>query len=57
MFLGVLLDNVPHIVKGIVSFRFADDISVGDEVLVERNNKPTPLKVIDVSTLIMEGDF
>ena len=48
---------LPYLVKGIVSFRFADDISVGDEVLVETNNKLTPVKVIDVSTLVMEGEL
>ena len=43
-------------ILSIVSFRFADDISVGDEVLVETNNKLTPVKVIDVSTLVMESN-
>ena len=42
--------------KGIISFRFAGNIFVGDEVLVETNNKLTPVKVIDVSTLVMEGE-
>ena len=48
--------SLPYLVKGIVSFRFADDISVGDEVLVETNNKLTPVKVVDVFTLVVEGN-
>ena len=51
------LDNEAHIVKYILSFRLTDEISIGDEVLVERNNKLTPVMVTNVSTLVMEGSY
>ena len=51
------LENEAHIVKYILSFRLTDEISVGDEVLVGRNNKLTPVMVTNVSTLVMEGSY
>ena len=37
------------------NFRYADVISVGDEVLVRENNDMVPDKVTDVSTAILSG--
>ena len=41
----------------ILLFRYADNISVGDEVLVEGNDKLTPLRVINVSNIMMQGHY
>ena len=38
-----------------VSNRYADQVSIGDEVLLERNNKIIPAEVLDVSSFIMQG--
>ena len=37
------------------TFRYADVISVGDELLVRENSGMVPDKVIDVSTAVMNG--
>ena len=37
-------------------FRFADQVTVGDEVLIQMNNYLTPGKVINVSSSDMQGD-
>ena len=37
--------------------RYADQISVGDEVLVPTNTQMTPAKVTDVSTFNMQGVY
>ena len=37
------------------SFRYADQVSIGDEVLVETIGQLIPTKVIDVSDFIMKG--
>ena len=36
-------------------FRYADDILIDDEVLVQENNELTPAKGTDISTLRMHG--
>ena len=38
-----------------LSYRYADQVSVGDEVLVLRNDELMPAKVMDVSSIIMQG--
>ena len=38
-----------------ISFRFADELSVDDTVLIESCNKLNSVKVINVSTLAMQG--
>ena len=38
-----------------IVFRYADEISVGDEVLAQ-TDELNPAKVINVSTVIMEGN-
>ena len=38
------------------SFRYAGQVSVGDEVLVQGKYYLTPATVINVSSLIMQGD-
>ena len=43
--------------KYILSFRYADDISIGDDVLVQRNAALIPEKVIDISRFTMQGKF
>ena len=35
--------------------RYADQISIGNEVLVQANNQLTPVTVMNVSTLSMQG--
>ena len=39
------------------SLRGANEVSIGDEVLVDRNGKFIPDKVIDVSSSKMKGDY
>ena len=39
-----------------VSFRFAKQISVGDEVIIPRIDELTPAKVTNVSVITMQGD-
>ena len=41
----------------IVPFRYANLLTIGDELLVQGNNKLTPAKVIHVSNLVMQGMF
>ena len=37
--------------------RYATDVSVGDEVLVEKNDQLTPSKVINVASSMMQGKY
>ena len=37
-------------------FRYADQVSIGNEVLVEGNDELTPAKVINVNSSSMQGD-
>ena len=49
-----------HYIKIINNFfvtRFTDDISIGDEVLVQGFDEMTPANVIDISSGTMKGDF
>ena len=39
----------------VISFRYTDQVSVGDEVLVDENNKLIPAKVIRVASTFMQG--
>ena len=40
------------------SLRYADDVSIGDEVLVQdEDDELTPAKVIDLSSKTMQGDI
>ena len=41
--------------NGIYCFRYANQVSVGDEILVQENNKLIPDKVIKKSDFVMEG--
>ena len=36
-------------------FRFADLVSIDDELLIQQNYKLVPAKVTNVSSVIMEG--
>ena len=38
-------------------FRNADQLTIGDELLVQGNNELVPTKVISVSNLIMQGNY
>ena len=38
------------------SYRYADNIAIGDEVLVLQNYKLEPAEVISVSSFIMQGN-
>ena len=42
----------------ILSFRFAEKVSVGDEMLIQENDHDelTPTKIINVATSVMEGE-
>ena len=40
----------------IISFRYADQVSVSDEVLVQ-GDELIPARVISVSTFIMKGNY
>ena len=37
-------------------FRYADEVSIDDEVLVQGNNEWIPSKVTNISSSVMEGD-
>ena len=37
-------------------FRYAEDITIGDDLLVQINSKLIPKKVIQVSSFTMQGD-
>ena len=36
-------------------FRFADQIAIGDEILVYRKDELVPTKVLKISSLLMKG--
>ena len=38
-------------------FRYADQLEIGDELLMQGINDLTPAKVIHISSLIMQGIF
>ena len=38
-------------------YRYADQVSVGDEVMVLRNDKLMSAKVMNVSSFIMQGNY
>ena len=40
----------------ILSFRYAAQVSVGDEVIIARNDKLMPAKVTNVSRIIIQGN-
>ena len=40
----------------IFSVRYADQLSIGDEVLVQENNELIPVKVNNVSSVAMQGN-
>ena len=37
-------------------FRYADQVSIGDEVLVERNNQLIPENITKISNVKMQGN-
>ena len=39
-----------------LSIRYADTVFVGNDVLIERNHEVIPAKVIDVSSLLLQGN-
>ena len=48
-------ENETHY-SNMLSYRYADQVSVGDEVMVLRKDKLMPAKVMDVSSLIVQGN-
>ena len=50
----VLIPNLKIIV---FHFSYANEVSIGDEVLVNENDQLSPAKVIDISTSKMQGDI
>ena len=51
------MESIEHIKVILFFLRYADQLSITDEVLVHQNDKLTPDKVINVSSLIMQGDY
>ena len=49
----LILRSIKYI---IFFFRYADQVSVGDEVLVEGNEQLIPAEVINVLTLAIQGN-
>ena len=49
-----LLQEVTTLIQ-FLSIRYADQVFVGSEVLIERNDEFVPAKVIDVSSLLLQG--
>ena len=41
--------------SALLSYRYADQVSVGDEIMVVTNDKLMPTRVTNVSSLIMKG--
>ena len=39
-----------------ISLRYADQLSIGDEVLVQRNDKLMPVQVIKISNFTTQGN-
>ena len=39
------------------TFSYADQVSTGDDVLIQGNNKLMTVKVINVSSIIMQGQY
>ena len=50
------LENVPWYFHGI-SFRYADQLTVGDEVLVQEDNELIPVQVTNISSMTMQGNY
>ena len=40
-----------------MSLRYAEQVSVGDEVLVQGNHQLIPRMVTNISTLFMQGEY
>ena len=38
-------------------FRYANDVSVGDYLLVQGKDKLVPTKIVDVTDLTMQGNY
>ena len=51
----IFLEKIFETLYSIFSFRHADQVSIGDEVLVEENDDMMPAKVVNVSTLVLQG--
>ena len=51
--LSELTKNLNHLS---FSYSYAGQVSVGDEVLVQKDDNILPAKVINVSSIIMQGD-
>ena len=39
------------------TFSYADQVSIGDDVLIQGNNKLITVEVINVSSIIMQGQY
>ena len=39
----------------LIPHRYANEVSIGDELLVKENSKLLPAKVVNVSSFMMEG--
>ena len=40
-----------------ISFRYADLVTVGDEVLIQENFQLNPSKVVNISSFLMQGKY
>ena len=59
-FLIVSLNKINHVMKTLnllCFYRYADQVSVGDEVLVQEKDKFTPTKVFEISTFHKQGTY
>ena len=49
--------NEQSIYTWFVSFRYANKVSLGDEVLIHRNGEMTTTKVINITKTLMQGKY
>ena len=51
------LVNKQSIYFDLFSFRYANKVSIGDEVLIQRNDEMTATKVINITKSLMQGKY
>ena len=56
LYFEISLKCIKHVAVHLFIFRYADRVSVGDEILAQVNDEMVPTKVINVSNLILQGD-
>ena len=48
--------KVSNISKQEISFRYADQLTIEDELLIDQNDGLTYAKILDISSFTMQGD-